>query len=259
RDVRLKGRLAKITAALKLAREKARRKAYAEFDQKRTECATAIRAKMNSEEKSVDQFFEELSGGEALSKEKFVGFLKGLALELFDGQAEDLFKNLAGEGELSKEGFRELVRVYYKCVKATVMSQEISIKSKTLRRLEVGEVLEALEGPCNEENTRVMRLRCQATQDELAGWVTISGNQGTTFLEPGGNFYTCVKETTLTDGADAEESQTIRRIAKGEVIEVLEFPKKGEAEVRVKAKAKLDGALGWISLSSSQGSFLEPC
>ena len=29
------------------------------------------------EEKSVDQFFEELSGGEALSKEKFVGFLKG--------------------------------------------------------------------------------------------------------------------------------------------------------------------------------------
>ncbi|OLQ07452.1 hypothetical protein AK812_SmicGene9135 [Symbiodinium microadriaticum] len=85
-------------------------------------------------------------------------------------------------GEISKEGFKELVRVFYKCVKATVMSEEMSIKSKTIRRLEVGEA------------TKVKRLRCLATQDECMGWVTLAGNQGTSFLEAGGNFYTCVKE-----------------------------------------------------------------
>eukprot|EP00439_Symbiodinium_sp_Y106_P072873 s775_g13.t1 len=62
REKSLKGRLSKIVAAVKLAKEKAKRKAFAEFDQKRTECATAIRAKMNAEAKTADQFFEESRG-----------------------------------------------------------------------------------------------------------------------------------------------------------------------------------------------------
>lgn len=263
RESRTKGQLAKITAAVKVAREKAKRKAYAEFDQKRTECATAIRAQMTSKEKSADDFFEELNGGEALDREKFLNFLKDLpGLECFDGQMEKLFDNLATEGSISKAGFKDLVRVFYKCVKATVMSSEISIKSKTIRRLEVGEVLEALATPVQEEATRVMRVQCVATQDELTGWVTVAGNQGTTFLEPGGNFYTCVKETVLSDTLELQDSKTLRRIAKGEVIEVLEFPKKdATADVRrIKGKAKLDGAVGWISLASNQGTiFLESC
>eukprot|EP00913_Durusdinium_trenchii_P017382 g16342.t1 len=271
RESRARGQLSKITAALKLAREKARRKAYAEFDQKRSECATAIRAKMNSEElsanspksdrfaqceKSAEEFFEALNGGEALDREKFLDFLKGLpGLELFDGQREKVFESLAEEGCINKQQFKDLVRVFYKCIKATVMSEEISIKSKTLRRLEVGEVLEALAPPCHEETTRVMR-------DELTGWVTVAGNQGTTFLEPGGNFYTCVKETVLSDVLSVKEGATIRKVTKGEVIEVLEFPKKDEASDvrRIKGKAKLDGAVGWISLQSNQGTvFMEPC
>ncbi|CAE8584073.1 unnamed protein product [Polarella glacialis] len=157
---------------------------------------------------------------------------------------------------------RRLVRLYYKCVKATVLSDEISIKGKTVRRLEVGEVLEALEGPAKEEGAGVQRIKCQAVQDDAIGWVTLAGNQGTPFLEPGGNFYTCVKETLLTDGLSVQDSKTVRRIAKGEVIEVLEFQKKdASADVkRIKGKAKLDGASGWITVSSNAGtSFLEPC
>jgi len=263
RESRAKGLLAKISAALKLAREKAKRKAYAEFDQKRTECATAIQAQMKSKEKSADDFFDEINGGNDLERKKFLDFLKDLpGLELMEDQRDQLFDALATEGKISRTDFKELVRVYFKCIKATVMSAEISIKSKTLRRLEVGEVLEALANPCHEEVTRVMRVQCVATQDELVGWVTVAGNQGTTFLEPGGNFYTCIKETVLSDSLELQDSKTLRRIAKGEVIEVLNFPKK-DASVdvrRIKGKAKLDGAVGWISLASNQGTvFLEPC
>ncbi|OLQ07453.1 hypothetical protein AK812_SmicGene9136 [Symbiodinium microadriaticum] len=74
-DMVLSGRLSKIVAAVKLAKEKAKRKAFAEFDQKRTECATAIRAKMNAEAKTADQFFEERSS--ALTEEVFASFLNG--------------------------------------------------------------------------------------------------------------------------------------------------------------------------------------
>eukprot|EP00931_Biecheleriopsis_adriatica_P058509 TRINITY_DN3485_c0_g1_i1.p1 TRINITY_DN3485_c0_g1~~TRINITY_DN3485_c0_g1_i1.p1 ORF type:complete len:615 (+),score=209.72 TRINITY_DN3485_c0_g1_i1:525-2369(+) len=264
KEAKTRSRLAKIDAALKVAREKAMRKEFAEIDQKRTECATAIRAKMTEDGKSGEQYFETVNGGSALSKDKFAAFVKDLpGIELAEGQADKLFENISGEAdEITKERFLELVRVYYKCVKATVMSEEICIKSKTVRRLELGEVFEALEGPTKEEQAGVSRVRCQATQDDAVGWVTLAGNQGTPFLEPGGNFYSCVKETLLTDGLSVSDSKTIRRIAKGEVVEVLEFPKKdASADLkRIKGKAKLDGTIGWITLSSNQGTaFLEPC
>jgi len=199
-----------------------------------------------------------------VSCEKFTEFLQGLKdLELADGQASKLCEHIAGEAsEISKERFLELIKLYYKCVKGTVLSEDISIKSKTVRRLEVGEVLEALEGPAKEENAGVQRVRCMAVQDDATGWVTIAGNQGTSFLEPGGNFYSVVKETLLTDGLSVQDSKTVRRLAKGEVIEVLEFQKK-DASVdvkRIRGKAKLDGASGWITVASNQGTiFLEPC
>jgi len=264
RETRTRSRVAKVNAAVKLAREKAMRKAFAEIDQKRTDCVTAIRAKMTEEAKTGEQCFEGINGGKPVAKDTFEAFLKGLAgLELGEGQAQKLFEHIASDAtEISKARFLELVRLYYKCVKATVLSDEISIKGKTVRRLEVGEVLEALEGPAKEEGAGVQRIKCQAVQDDAIGWVTLAGNQGTPFLEPGGNFYTCVKETLLTDGLSVQDSKTVRRIAKGEVIEVLEFQKKdASADVkRIKGKAKLDGASGWITVSSNAGtSFLEPC
>eukprot|EP00441_Pelagodinium_beii_P047331 CAMPEP_0197621792 /NCGR_PEP_ID=MMETSP1338-20131121/2250_1 /TAXON_ID=43686 ORGANISM="Pelagodinium beii, Strain RCC1491" /NCGR_SAMPLE_ID=MMETSP1338 /ASSEMBLY_ACC=CAM_ASM_000754 /LENGTH=886 /DNA_ID=CAMNT_0043191333 /DNA_START=38 /DNA_END=2698 /DNA_ORIENTATION=- len=262
KETRIRSRLSKVAAGVKMAREKATRKAFAEIDQKRTAAATAIRTKMTEDSKTGEQFFDGINGGSALSKEKFAEFLKGLpGLELKEDDADKLFENIAGDADVSKERFLELVRVYYKCVKATVMSEDISIKSKTMRRLELGEVLEALEGPSKEEASGVDRVRCQSTQDDTIGWVTLAGNQGTAFLEPGGNFYQCVKETLLTDGLSVQDSKTIRRITKGEVIEVLEFQKKDASDLkRIKGKAKLDGACGWITLQSNQGTaFLEPC
>eukprot|EP00439_Symbiodinium_sp_Y106_P068063 s775_g11.t1 len=194
---------------------------------------------------------------------------------------------MAGEaGEISKEGFKELVRVFYKCVKATVMSEEMSIKSKTIRRLEVGEVLEALEGPTMEEATKVKRLRCLATQELSCLRLLINRRVhglGDTRRQPGhllpggrGQLLHLRQGTLITDGLCVQDSKTVRRLAKGEVVEVLEFQKKerfqnnpklarafqdATADVRrIKGKAKQDGAIGWITIASNAGTtFLEPC
>merc|ERR1712176_123805 len=219
-------------------------------------------------EKSGVDFFQAAveDGGEALVKEKFGTFLEGLGEEfasIASDRAEKLFDHIVGEaGELKKDLFLELIRLYYKCVKSTVLTETISIKSKTVRRLEAGEVLECLEGPSKEDGANVQRVRCQAVSDDVLGWVTIAGNQGTPFLEPGGNMYSVVKETVLTDGLSVQDCKTIRRVTKGEIIEVLEFGKK-DATVgvkRIRGKAKQDGATGWITISGNQGTnFLEPC
>jgi len=260
-----RAKLERADATAKAASEKADRKAYAELEQKRTEMVTVIRSKMAAEEKSGEQFFEGVAGGEAISAEKFGEFVKSLgeAFQLEEGSSEKLFAHIVGkEASISKEGFAELILLYYKCVKATVLTETISIKAKTVRRLDLGEVLEALEGPSKEEGANVQRVRCKAVKDDAEGWVTIAGNQGTAYLEPGGNIYTVVKETMLTNVLSVEDSETIRRVSKGELIEVLEFGKKDETAgmLRVRGKAKQDGATGWITISGNQGTpFLEPC
>lgn len=264
RHSKMQGRVEKVQATATESHEKAVRKAYAEIDQRMKETVKAIRTHMNAEANTGEQMFDKVNGGDAITKNKFVTFVSSLSdLNLKDHQAEELFKHIAGEQEdIRKDHFLELVRFYYKCVKSTVLTEEISIKSKTLRRLEVGDVLEALEGPKREEGANVDRVRCHCVTDDSMGWVTIAGNQGTPFLEPGGNVMTCIKETVLTDGLSVQDSKTIRRVTRGEVIEVLEFPKNDDSVgvKRIKGKARQDGATGWITVSGNQGTcFLEPC
>jgi len=267
RHQRAKGRAEKVEQTVKAAYERAVRKAYAEVEQRRSEAVKAIWERMGEQGKNGEQLFADIGGGSAVSRETFITFLKGLKVQegqdLNDQQAEQLFQHIAGDAaEIGKEKFLELIRLFYKCVKGTVLSEDVSIKSKTIRRLEVGEVLEALEGPSKEEGAGVRRVKCQCVQDDAVGWATIAGNQGTAFLEPGGNFYTCIKETVLTDGLSVQDSKTIRRIARGEVIEVLDFAKRDSSLdiKRIRGKAKQDGAVGWITVCGNQGtSYLEPC
>eukprot|EP00747_Dinoflagellata_sp_TGD_P119452 gnl/TRDRNA2_/TRDRNA2_173013_c4_seq1.p1 gnl/TRDRNA2_/TRDRNA2_173013_c4~~gnl/TRDRNA2_/TRDRNA2_173013_c4_seq1.p1 ORF type:complete len:1141 (-),score=427.86 gnl/TRDRNA2_/TRDRNA2_173013_c4_seq1:209-3562(-) len=162
------------------------------------------------------------------------------------------------EGKLTKDVFLRLIRVYMKVVKETVVTETLSIKeSKVLRRLEIGEVVEVLGGEVKEEEAGVMRLEIKAMKDDVQGFVTPKGNQGTPYLKDGGNIFKVVKETILTDdfelGADKESTRklkdTTRKLKVGELLEAREWPKKEEKTglTRMKVKAKSDGASGWAT------------
>jgi len=187
-----------------------------------------------------------------------------------DAALEKLFANLLDEGAtgISKEVFLRLTRVYMKVCKETAMTAGISIKaSRILRRVEAGEVVEILEGPFKEDNG-VSRVRVRVTKDGLEGWATTSGNQGTVFLKPGGHIFKVVKETILTEAFDLEEGkestrtvkETTRKLQVDELLEVYEWPRKEDKSglVRMKAKARSDGAIGWVTTVGSSGTvFLE--
>lgn len=74
----------------------------------------------------------------------------------------------------------------YRCVSSTAINDIMDVTSeeaKTLRKLEVGEVLELLDGPKLEATVGIMRLRGRADRDGTVGWISIAGNQGKTFLK----------------------------------------------------------------------------
>jgi len=184
-----------------------------------------------------------------------------------------LFANLDedSEGFLSKDKVTNLIRIFMKVSKDTVITSGMSIKeSKTLRRLDVGEMVEVIEGPMKEEKVEVMRVHAKVMKDNLDGWITLEGNQGTVFLEDSGNLFKVVKETILTEsfeidsGAAKENARklkvTTRKLKEGEIVEVREWARKEEASglMRMKCKAKSDGAVGWVTTVGNQGTvFLE--
>merc|ERR1712136_423973 len=101
---------------------------------------------------------------------------------------------------------------------------------------ELNEVVEILEGPVKEETVDVMRVSVKAMKDGVQGWVTLAGNQGSKFLEEGGNTFKVVKETILTESFGLETSaskestrklrDTTRKLKEGEFVEVREWPRK---------------------------------
>jgi len=179
-----------------------------------------------------------------------------------------LFNSLANEegGHISKEDLLSLVRVFMKVAKDTAMTSAMSIKeSKTLRRLEEGEVIEVLQGPQEEETVQVTRVRAKAMKDDVEGWISVSGNNGTTFLEEGGDTFKVVADTILTEEFDLEGSAdkegahkaktTSRKLKVGELVHVRVWAKKEEKSglMRMKCKCKADGATGWVTTVGNQG------
>jgi len=257
--------LDRVSAAVKVAEEKATRKAYVELEALKTATATALRELMSTDGIDGAALFDKISGGAAeVSCEKFAAFVRSLKEPSFeDEQAERLFTHVSrGADELSKEIFLETIKLFYKVTKASVLTAEVAIKSKTHRRLDVGEVVEGLDAPKKDDAVGVTRMRCKAVTDGLEGYVTIAGNQGTVFLEPGGSTYKCIKDTFITADLSVVDSKNVRKIKLGEVVDILEFDTLDAScnVKRIKVKAKNDGAVGWVTVAGNQGTaFMEPC
>lgn len=169
------------------------------------------------------------------------------------------------EGSITQERFCIFIRQLMKVLAETVLSSGKSIKdkeSKTLRRMEVNEVVEVLEGPIEDETAGVMRVRALAMKDNVEGWVTLKGNKGTPYLQDGGFLFKVLKETVMTGSFDLDppegetpKKEVNRKLKEGEILEVMEWPKLEEKSnlTRMKCKAKSDGTVGFATTIGNAG------
>merc|ERR1719379_390995 len=139
------------------------------------------------------------------------------------------------------------------------MTDVISIKeSKVMRRIEVSEVVDIIEGPITEEHVGVPRVHARCMKDGLEGWITVAGNQGTVFLRPGGDLFRVAKETALTISfeLDIEDLEAVTRTLKvGELVELREWPRRDDKSglMRMRGRCRSDGRVGWIPSQDSGG------
>jgi len=158
------------------------------------------------------------------------------------------------ESEISREAFMRVVRIFYKVVKEIVLSDNLLIEqSEQLRRMDVGEVMEVFQGPMLDPSVGVYRIHGRALRDGIMGWVTVAGNQGITFLMPGGNLMRVARAARLTDTAqDVEGEAGVRQLSEGDILEVIAWERinvdSPSAVTRIKAKVQGETAVGWTSI-----------
>jgi len=147
--------------------------------------------------------------------------------------------------------FAEADIKYYSCTSSVAMTDNQDIKDcKVLRKLAVGELFTLEEGPIEETDAGVTRVKGKALKDDIVGWITTKGNAGTVYAEPSTKHFCVLKEVPLTKKFPSGDcGEEVRKLEKGEAVQGLEGPKEEvhAPEIRVRVKAVADGVEGWLT------------
>lgn len=217
----------------------------------------ALRGAARQLGKTSDELFDQASDSKAeLSEAQFSKFVKTLkGHELTPEHVSLVYKEFGLHG-LRKPGFAKVLQEFQKCAKSVAITDSFDIESgKTVRKLMPGEVFEVMEGPKEDKETKMQRVRGRALRDGKLGWVSIASNQGTVFLTSYDKpFVWCASEAGLREGSGSASKQ-VRALAKDEVLELLEGPREEtpDPELLVRCTASKDGAVGWITLRDTTG------
>lgn len=122
---------------------------------------------------------------------------------------------------------------------------------KAMRKLEVGETLDIIDGPQEDTSRSLVRVKAKAHKDGKDGWVTMKGNQGTAYVEESTKHYKCTKSVDLEARFGSGSSPAIRVLEEGETFEVMEGPKPEikQGAQRVRGRSMGDGTEGWFTLA----------
>merc|ERR1712039_798713 len=176
-----------------------------------------------------------------------------------------VFASLADteNGKISKEETLGLIKIYYKVLKQVVITSGLGIgDSEVVRKIDEGEIFVAEEEPTKEEGCELRRVQGKALKDGAAGYVSLEGNQGSIFLQEGGDIFKVVKKSIdVTDRLPFEDGVTVKKLKEGDLCRVLRWMEKEpeSGAMRAKVKARNDGTVGWVTVSSADGNttFLE--
>lgn len=263
-------RLRKASALAGRTRQLALQQAFAEYDALRLEVAAKLRVFIEAQGMKADALFGAIAGESSteVTRDQVVAFLEKCKCDIEREKLDKIFSSDGDNGNegsqgkvvsISKEDFMRVVRIYYKVVKEIVLSDNLLIEqSGQIRRMEMGEVMEVFEGPKMDPSVGVYRIHGRALRDGTVGWVTVAGNQGITFLLPGGNVWQVSKPTPLCEGLkDIDGTATVKIVNPGEVLEVIDWGRTSSSALgvtRLKVRVQGDSVVGWASLLASDGS-----
>lgn len=214
----------------------------------------AMMAKRKKKDEDEDIFpLVDTNGDGFVSRDEFLAFIESCPGTFSRDSLGKLFDYLddARTGRLERDDFLRCVHIYHRVSRPQVdLVQTMGVaQGKLVRKLDVNEILELLEGPIK-EITKVVRVKCRALKDSAIGWTTSTGSNGVLFVEQKRVHFQVKSSTTLTDVLSAKTCTTIRQLKEGELIEVFVWEKTDPTTglKRLKGRALKDGAVGWATV-----------
>jgi len=210
-----------------------------------------LRAHVRSKDITPGSLFDELKKGDDIPLESMRTYIKNIEGNRLKAAQLDLALGRYTAG-ISKISLLAMLQEYMVSIKEIAMTTVYKVKdSQTLRKLGVNEVVEVLEAGQLNDASGLQRARCRALVDQKEGWVTIKGNQGTSFLAQSTKpYYICEEEVQLQSEFESTSANT-GKVPAGEILEILEGPRKEPAVElqRLRGKAPKDGKIGFVTLS----------
>merc|ERR1712048_336645 len=147
--------------------------------------------------------------------------------------------------------YAEAATKYYAVKKEVQLEKRFqSAGADSIRKLEVGETFQVLEGPRDEKVHPEVRAKVRCLRDGTVGWISKKAGA----VKDWNSTYKCLDKVSMYDsraGASLEESKVVRELQKGESVEMIEGPVEDDKDVKMKCRALKDGLAGWVTLKAA--------
>eukprot|EP00928_Gymnodinium_smaydae_P087302 TRINITY_DN71581_c0_g1_i1.p1 TRINITY_DN71581_c0_g1~~TRINITY_DN71581_c0_g1_i1.p1 ORF type:complete len:2009 (+),score=514.05 TRINITY_DN71581_c0_g1_i1:70-6027(+) len=206
--------------------------------------------------KTCDQLFTQVAAGkDEMSAAQFKSFVEGLPDHGLSKEQIDLAYNEFGRHGLKRVGFAKVIQEFKTCTAATPITSDFEKSSKTVRRLEAGEVFEVLEGPRESADSSLSRVRGRALRDGAEGWVTVQESPGAPFLKHSEKPFLCSSSDAPLHAASSPTAAVVRKLQRDEVLELIEGPRQETPApgLVMEGTASSDSASGWVTLRNAAG------
>jgi len=230
----------------------------------------ALRTAARREDSTYDPntLFADLSEGSGtISERQLLDFFAkhqedlGISTPVYQVPEEKVslaFKKIAPHG-CTQRVFASALADFFRCVRDITVTDEFEIQSaKKVRKLQVGELVEAMGGSQEDADLGLERVQCRAVRDGALGWITIRSTAGTTYLERTAKPFLYLAKSSGLRGALAANSKRVRELKAGESVELVEGPKeeRSGADSRVRGAACGEDAQGWLQITEKGGAVL---
>jgi hypothetical protein len=160
---KLKSRAETSQRKLNTATESISKLVRAAIDKARIALRIAVRSSGNVD---FDELFKIAGGKDQMSEAQFSKFVDGLPNHGLGKEQIKMMYNEFGPSGLKKLGFAKIIQEFCSCAQSIMVTDSHDIAdSKDVRKLEPGELWEVLEGPVEDPETKVSRVRGRAVRD----------------------------------------------------------------------------------------------
>mmetsp|Transcript_121556 Transcript_121556/g.303297 ORF Transcript_121556/g.303297 Transcript_121556/m.303297 type:complete len:1318 (-) Transcript_121556:50-4003(-) len=221
--------------------------------------ALRLAARQDEDKYDANALFDQLAKEEShISEEQFCDFLASTEPPVPADRAKIAFRRIAPHG-LGRRALASSLADLRSVTRDITLTDGFEIQSaKKIRKLAVGELLEATGAERDDESLGLLRVRCRVIRDGATGWVTVKSTGGATYLDRASKPYVWCAESMKLRVAIEDDSVVAQELQPGDVLELVEGPKEERigSDARVRGVACHEEAVGWLQVSDKNGTQL---